>query len=117
MRKPSDYAHPFGEPTPSHWEDIPLYARIIGVADAFDAMTANRVYRKQMDFGYVLGELEKGRGTQFDAQFVDILLKLIRNGTIDMNKLYGVNPEEIETKQEEAAPESRQEAGSSTDAK
>lgn len=25
MRKPSDYAHPFGAPTPSHWEDIPLY--------------------------------------------------------------------------------------------
>ena len=106
-----------GYPKGLKGEDIPLYARIIGVADAFDAMTANRVYRKQMDFGYVLGELEKGRGTQFDAQFVDILLKLIRNGTIDMNKLYGVNPEEIETKQEEAAPESRQEAGSSTDAK
>ena len=77
-------------------EDIPLFARIIGVADAFDAMTANRVYRKQMDFGYVLGELEKGRGTQFDPQFVDILLKLIRDGVIDLNKLYGVKPEEAE---------------------
>ena len=111
-----------GYPKGLKGEDIPLYARIIGVADAFDAMTANRVYRKQMDFGYVLGELEKGRGTQFDAQFVDILLKLIRNGTIDMNKLYGVNPEETETKPEEAAPESKQEeskqeAGNSTDAK
>jgi energy-coupling factor transport system substrate-specific component len=111
-----------GYPKGLKGEEIPLYARIIGVADAFDAMTANRVYRKQMDFGYVLGELEKGRGTQFDAQFVDILLKLIRNGTIDMNKLYGVNPEEIETKPEEAAPESKQEeskqeAGNSTDAK
>ena len=74
-------------------EGIPIFARIIGVADAFDAMTANRVYRKQMDFGYVLNELEKGRGTQFDPQFVDILLKLIRNGVIDLNKLYGVNPE------------------------
>ena len=83
-----------GYPKGLKGEDIPLYARIIGVADAFDAMTANRVYRKQMDFGYVLGELEKGRGAQFDAQFVDILLKLIREGTIDLNKLYGVKPEE-----------------------
>ena len=103
-----------GYPKGLNGEEIPLYARIIGVADAFDAMTANRVYRKQMDFSYVLGELEKGRGTQFDAQFVDILLKLIRNGTIDMNKLYGVNPEEAETVQEEADPGQQQK---NTDAK
>ena len=85
-----------GYPKGLKGEDIPLYARIIGVADAFDAMTANRVYRKQMDFGYVLGELEKGRGTQFDPQFVDILLKLIHEGTIDLNKLYGVTKEDSE---------------------
>ena len=64
------------------------------MADAFDAMTANRVYRKQLDFDYVLGELEKGRGTQFDPQFVDILLELIRNGKIDMNKIYHVPKQE-----------------------
>ena len=103
-----------GYPKGLKGDEIPLYARIIGVADAFDAMTANRVYRKQMDFSYVLGELEKGRGTQFDAQFVDILLKLIRNGTIDMNKLYGVNPDEAETNPEETGPENRQQ---NTDAK
>jgi len=38
----------------------------------------------------VLGELEKGRGTQFDPVFVDILLKLIREGVIDLNKIYNV---------------------------
>ena len=80
-----------GYPKGLKGDEIPLYGRIIGVADAFDAMTANRVYRKQMDFGYVLGELEKGRGTQFDPQFVDILLKLIRTGEIDLNKLYGID--------------------------
>ena len=47
-------------------------------------MTANRIYRKQMDFSYVLGELERGRGTQFDPTFVDLLLKLINDGTIDL---------------------------------
>ena len=88
-------------------EDIPMYARIIGVADAFDAMTANRVYRKQMDFSYVLGELEKGRGTQFDPQYVDKLLQLIHEGTIDLNKIYHVSKEDSE-RAEEAAKEGGQ---------
>ena len=69
-------------------EEIPLNARIIGIADAFDAMTANRVYRKKLDFGFVLSELEKGRGTQFDPQLVDIMLKLIERGDIDVAAIY-----------------------------
>ncbi|NHM13750.1 HD domain-containing phosphohydrolase [Xiamenia xianingshaonis] len=69
-------------------EEIPLYARIIGIADAFDAMTANRVYRSRLDFGYVLEELRKGRGTQFDPALVDILLGLIDDGTIDVGRIY-----------------------------
>ena len=87
-----------GYPKGLKGEEIPLYARIIGVADAFDAMTATRVYRKQMDFGYVLGELEKGRGTQFAPEFVDILLELIRTNVIDLNKLYGIDPGELKIK-------------------
>ena len=57
-------------------------------------MTANRIYRKQLDLGYVLNELKKGRGTQFDPEADDILLRLIENGTIDLYALYGVTPEE-----------------------
>jgi energy-coupling factor transport system substrate-specific component len=72
-------------------EEIPLNARIIGLADAFDAMTANRVYRKKLDFDYVLEELDKGRGTQFDAHLVDILLELIASKKIDVEVLYA-NP-------------------------
>ena len=83
-----------GYPDGLKGEEIPIYGRIIGVADAFDAMTANRVYRKQMDFGYVLNEMRNGRGTQFDPQIVDILLKLIDDGKIDLNKLYSTNAEE-----------------------
>jgi energy-coupling factor transport system substrate-specific component len=94
-----------GYPKGLKGEEIPLFARVIGVADAFDAMTANRVYRAKMDFGYVLGELEKGRGTQFDPQFVDVLLKLIRDGVIDLNTLYGTNTEQQEGKKEEPKPE------------
>lgn len=69
-------------------EEIPLNARIIGIADAFDAMTANRVYRKKLDFEFVIGELKKGRGTQFDPKLVDIMLALIEEGVIDVSKLY-----------------------------
>ena len=76
------------------------------MADAFDAMTANRIYRQQMDFSYVLGEMEKGRGTQFDPTFVDILLKLINDGKIDLNKLYHVSKEDSD-QAEKAAAEAR----------
>ena len=83
-----------GYPKGLKGDEIPVYARIIGVADAFDAMTATRVYRKQMDFSYVLGELEKGRGTQFDTKFVDVLLNLIHTKVIDINKMYGIPGED-----------------------
>ena len=90
-----------GYPNGMKGEEIPLFARIIGVADAFDAMTANRVYRKQMDFSYVLGEIQKGRGTQFDPQMADILLQLIDEGQINLNALYGPKEEPKETPAEE----------------
>ena len=83
-----------GYPDGLKGEEIPLYGRIIGVADAFDAMTANRIYRKQMDFGYVLNEMKNGRGTQFDPQIVDIMLRLIDEGKIDLNALYPAKKDE-----------------------
>lgn len=69
-------------------EEIPLYGRIIGIADAFDAMTANRVYRKKQDIDYVISELKKGRGAQFDPHITDIMLDLINSGKIDLKSLY-----------------------------
>ncbi len=69
-------------------EEIPLNARIIGIADAFDAMTANRVYRRKLDFDFVIGELKKGKGTQFDPDLVDIMLQLIEEREIDVEQLY-----------------------------
>lgn len=78
-------------------EDIPLNARIIGIADAFDAMTANRVYRKKLDLSFVLEELRKGRGTQFDPKLVDIMLELIDDGTIDVEQIYGKKLSEVYT--------------------
>ncbi|MBQ1901568.1 MAG: response regulator [Lachnospiraceae bacterium] len=57
--------------------DIPEVARIIAVADAYDAMTSNRSYRGVLPQEKVRDEIEKGKGTQFDPQFADIMLEMI----------------------------------------
>ena len=71
-----------GYPSGLKGEKIPLNARIIGIADAFDAMTANRVYRKALDMDYVIAELKRCSGTQFDPGLVEIMLELIASGKI-----------------------------------
>lgn len=65
-------------------EEIPLIARIIGLADAFDAMTADRIYRHALPFDTVIAEVKKGSGTQFDPGLVSILLELIESGKLDV---------------------------------
>ncbi len=57
--------------------DIPKDARIIAVADAYDAMTSKRSYRGIMDQERVRMEIERGRGTQFDPRYADVMLSLI----------------------------------------
>ncbi|OZB90747.1 HD-GYP domain-containing protein [Paenibacillus sp. XY044] len=59
-------------------EDIPLLGRIIAVADAFDAMTSDRPYRKGMAVCKALSILEEGRGTQWDPQFARIFVDYMR---------------------------------------
>jgi HD-GYP domain-containing protein (c-di-GMP phosphodiesterase class II) len=61
-----------GYPAGLEGEHIPLGARIIAVADAFDAMTSDRVYRAALPVDVAFAELAKGRGTQFDPQIVDV---------------------------------------------
>ena len=59
-------------------EDIPLFARIITVADAYDAMTSNRSYRLYMSQDTVIAELKKGKGKQFDPDITDVMLEIIK---------------------------------------
>lgn len=66
-----------GYPDGIKGEEIPEEARIIAVADAYDAMTSRRSYRDIMSQEKVRSEIERGRGTQFDPKFADIMLQMI----------------------------------------
>ena len=70
-----------GYPDGLSGEDIPEEARIIAVADAYDAMTSHRSYRKPLPQGVVREEIEKGMGTQFDPEFARIMLGMIDEDT------------------------------------
>ncbi|MCR5053601.1 MAG: response regulator [Lachnospiraceae bacterium] len=66
-----------GYPDSLAGEDIPEEARIIAVADAYDAMTSRRSYRDVLPQEKVREEIEKGKGTQFDPKFAEIMLSMI----------------------------------------
>ena len=66
-------------------EEIPLVARIIGVADSYDAMQSNRVYRPGLSEEVILNELKKNAGTQFDPKIVPIMCEMIADGFAPMN--------------------------------
>ena len=61
-------------------EEIPLFARIICVADCFDAMTTQRSYWQPISVQDVCEEIKKCSGTQFDPQIVPYMIKLIDSG-------------------------------------
>ena len=60
-------------------EEIPLIARIICVADSFDTMNSNRVYRKKLTKECIISEIEQNKGRQFDPAVADVMLKLLRS--------------------------------------
>lgn len=62
-------------------EEIPELARIIGVADAYDAMTSKRSYRDILPQEVVLAEIEKGRGSQFDPVIAEHMISIIKKDT------------------------------------
>ena len=69
-----------GYPEGLSGDDISEEARIIAVADAYDAMTSNRSYRGALPVEAVRGEIEKGKGSQFDPKFADIMIEMIDEG-------------------------------------
>ena len=82
-----------GYPNGLQGEDIPEIARIIAVADAYDAMASDRSYRKLLPQDVVRGEIVKGRGTQFDPEIADIMLQIM-----DEDHDYGMRQKEAQVK-------------------
>ena len=66
-------------------DNIPVVARIIGIADAYDAMNSKRVYRDALPKKTIRREIENGRGTQFDPAFTDIFLALMDEGKLNID--------------------------------
>ncbi|MFP4500342.1 MAG: HD domain-containing phosphohydrolase [Candidatus Hydrogenedentota bacterium] len=62
--------------------EIPLEGRVLAVADAFDALTSNRPYRKGLDSKVAIAEIEKGKGTQFDPVVADAFIRLYQEGRV-----------------------------------
>ena len=69
--------HGKGYPSRLSGDEIPEIARIIGVADSYDAMASNRSYRMALPQEVVRAEIEKGKNTQFDPDIADIMLQMI----------------------------------------
>jgi len=70
-----------GYPDGLQGEQIPRLARILALADSFDAMTSDRPYRKGMSWETALGEIARGAETQFDPDLVPPFLRLMRENT------------------------------------
>lgn len=92
-----------GYPNGLSGDQIPEIARIVGIADAYDAMTSNRSYRNALPQKVVREEIEKGKGAQFDPVIADIMLMLIdedsdykmREMPMDTKKLLVVDDEPV----------------------
>ena len=67
-----------GYPSNLAGEDIPLHARIVAIADAFDAMTSDRSYRPRFTLFKALDEIERCKGTQFDPKLAEMFIEAIR---------------------------------------
>jgi putative nucleotidyltransferase with HDIG domain len=71
-----------GYPTGKAGEEIPLEARVLAVADAFDAMTSDRPYRRALSRAEALAEVERCAGTQFDPKIARIFLELFEEAEL-----------------------------------
>jgi putative nucleotidyltransferase with HDIG domain len=71
-----------GYPDKLTGDEIPLGAQILGVVDAYDAMTSKRSYRGEMPQEAAIVEIEKFKGTQFSPRVAEAFLKVLRDGSI-----------------------------------
>ncbi len=99
--RPDGHGYPLG----LTGDDIPLGARVLNVADAFDAMTSDRPYRRALDLESALRELTRGAGTQFDRRVVECLLRLHTTG--EFPRLQSPSSEELQSLRWHTSPARR----------
>jgi len=83
-----------GYPQGLSYTDIPLVARILALADSYDAMTSNRVYRKRLTDEEVRNEFVRCAGSQFDPALTDAFVRLIDRGDLQVNTEHGMSVDE-----------------------
>ena len=81
--RPGDYLN-YTPSTSSNAMEIPFVARIICVADAFDAMNTNRVYRDKLTKEDIIAEIERCKETQFDPTVADVMINLLKNDKLNI---------------------------------
>ncbi|MBU9721957.1 MULTISPECIES: HD-GYP domain-containing protein [Bacillaceae] len=86
-----------GYPAKIKGEEIPLDARVIAVADAFDAMTSTRSYRSELSLEEAFQRINSGSGSQFDPELVDLLNREAKEDFIRINKEMNDEISEFET--------------------
>ncbi len=74
-----------GYPQGLRGREIPAGARILGVCDAFDAMTTDREFKRKLSYDEAVEELKKGSGTQFAPDVVKAFLKIGRKNLVHEN--------------------------------
>lgn len=71
-----------GYPDGLKGEEIPLYARVITVADSYDAMKSRRIYRNPLDDQIIYNEIARNCGSQFDPQIAGVFLKMLNENRV-----------------------------------
>ncbi|NLB28844.1 MAG: HD-GYP domain-containing protein, partial [Clostridiales bacterium] len=74
-----------GYPRGISGDNIPVTGRCLAIADAFDAMTTSRAYRKALPIDYAIDQIEKGASEQFDPELAGLFVSLVRSGEINPN--------------------------------
>ncbi|HUR80706.1 MAG TPA: HD domain-containing phosphohydrolase [Thermoanaerobaculia bacterium] len=75
-----------GYPDGLEGEQIPMQARIVAIADTFDAMTTNRPYQKAMEINYVVEKIKSFAGTRFDPRAVDAFVSAVKRGDVQIEE-------------------------------
>lgn len=76
--------------------DIPIDARIVCIADSYDAMNSNRIYRKALTPEVIRAELIGGRGTQFDPELLDVFVELLDSNKLEISDALAISKEDKE---------------------